>query len=217
MRRTMRAALAVLAVALLASVLPSSAVGMDEQAEIVQIAYSHIGDKFRLGASGPTHFDCSGFLWYTFKTAGLEDRIGGKPLRAREFQSYFRSRGLLFRDPKLARVGDLAFYANPAKHSAIVTRIDSKGRPHITSALTIGVRETKYNSLDVPFDSFAHVGLGLEGSPTPSPSPSASPSGPTHTPTTTNASPTPTASPVPSSSPTTDPGASPSSIASPAI
>ena len=175
MRRTMRAILAVLAVVLLVGIMPSTAAAVDEQAEIVQIAYAHIGDRFRMGASGPNVFDCSGFLWFTFKTAGLQDRIGGKPMTAQRFQKYFRDRGLLFRDPSLARVGDLAFYGNPARHSAIVTRIDDKGRPHITSALTIGVRETRYNTLDVPFDSFAHVGLGQTPDPTPTPTPSPTP------------------------------------------
>jgi hypothetical protein len=176
MRLAARAVLAVLALMLLATVMPSSAAAIDEQAEIVQIAYAHLGDKFKIGANGPTRFDCSGFLWFTFNTAGLCDRIGGKARTAAGFQKYFRQRGLLFTDPKLARVGDLAFYANPAKHSAIVTRIDNKGRPHINSALTIGVRETKYNTLDVRFDSFAHVGLGMKVDPSPSPSDSPSPS-----------------------------------------
>src|SRR4051794_35827831 len=183
--------------------MPSAVAGMDEQAAIVAIANQHIGDKFRIGASGPTRFDCSGFLWYTFKTAGLADRIGGKPLRAREFQKYFRERGLLFRDPGEARVGDLAFYGNPAKHSAIVTRIDGKGKPRITSALTIGVRGTKYNTLDVRFDSFAHVGLGLSPDPTPDPTPSPTPD-PTSSPT-----PDPTSSPTATPIPTPDPSASP--------
>jgi len=197
MRGTARAVLAVLAVASLFGILPSTAAAVDEQAAIVQIAYAHIGDKFRLGASGPTRFDCSGFLWFTFKTAGLLDRIGGKPLMARQFQKYFRDRGQLFRDPSLARVGDLAFYGNPAKHSAIVTRIDAKGRPRITSALTIGVRETKYNTLDVPFESFAHVGLGQVPDPTPTPTP------------------TPSPSPSPSVAPSTPPSQAPSSAPSP--
>lgn len=211
--------MAAIAVALLIGLIPSAAAGMDEQATIVQIAYAHIGDKFRLGASGPTKFDCSGFLWFTFKTAGLQDRIGGKPLTAKQFQSYFRDRGLLFRDPSIARVGDLAFYGNPAKHSAIVTRIDNKGRPHITSALTIGVRETKYNTLDVPFDSFAHVGLGLEAPPTPTPAPSTVAT-PGHTPTASNASPSPSPTAAPTDEPTAAPTAAltaaPTSEASPA-
>ena len=201
MRYTVQAVLAVLAVVMLTAVLPSPAAANDEQAEIVQIAYAHIGDHFRMGASGPTHFDCSGFLWYTFKTAGLQDRIGGKPLAARQFQKYFRDRGLLFRDPSLARVGDLAFYGNPAKHSAIVTRIDSKGKPRITSALTIGVRETKYNTLNVPFDSFAHVGLGLEPPPSPSPTPTTTPT----------VSPVPTSNPTPIPTPTDEATAAPTS------
>lgn len=193
MRRTVRAAMAVLAVALLVGVLPSPAAAMDEQAAVVQIAYAHIGDKFRLGASGPNRFDCSGFVWYVFNTAGLADRIGGKPLRARGYQKLFRARGLLSKDPKTARVGDLVFYGNPAKHTGIVTRIDAKGRPHVTSALTTGVHETRYNSLSVRFDSFAHVGLNSGPSPTPTPSPSPSPS-PTP-------SLNPTAPPIPTDAP----------------
>ena len=215
MTRTIRAALALLAVALLTSVTVSPAAGMDEQAAIVAIAYAHIGDKFQLGASGPTKFDCSGFVWYTFKTAGLQDRIGGKPLRARDFQKYFRDRGLLTRDPKIARVGDLVFYGNPAKHSGIVTRIDNKGRPRITSALTIGVTETKYNTLDVPFDSFAKVGLGQTPDPTPTPTLTATP---TPTPTPTPApTPTPTAAPTqtPAPTPSADPTPTPEPAATP--
>ena len=187
--------------------MPSSARAIDEQTEIVQIAYAHIGDKFRLGASGPTRFDCSGFVWFTFKTAGLQDMIGGKPLTAKQFQKYFRERGLLFKDPSQARIGDLAFYGNPAKHSAIVTRIDNKGRPRITSALTIGVTETKYNTLDVPFDSFAHVGVGLTVDPSPSPTPTPTPSA---TPT---ASPSATQTPLPSDAPSGAASAAPSASA----
>ena len=142
MKRTWRAALAVIAVALLIGVLPSPAAAGSEQDLIVSIAYAHIGDKFRLGASGPTKFDCSGFVWYVFNTADLADRIGGKPLRARQFEALFRERGLLSTDWRTARVGDLVFYGNPAKHSGIVTRIDNQGKPRVTSALTIGVRET---------------------------------------------------------------------------
>jgi hypothetical protein len=183
--------------------MPSSVAALDEQAEIVEIAYAHIGAKFKLGADGPKKFDCSGFLWFTFNTAGLGDRIGGKPRKAAGFQKYFRERGLLFTDPNQARVGDQAFYSNPAKHSAIVTRIDNKGRPRITSALTIGVRETKYNTLDVKFDSFARVGLGHAPDPSPSPAPSESPSPSVSAPPTDGASPdpSPSSSPTDSSSP----------------
>jgi hypothetical protein len=205
MKLAAHAVLAVAVMALLVTVLPSSAKAVDEQAEIVQIAYAHIGAKFKLGANGPTKFDCSGFVWFTFNTAGLGDRIGGKPLRAKQFQKYFRERGLTFKDPKEARVGDLVFYGSPAKHSGIVTRIDNKGRPRVTSALTTGVRETKYNSLDVRFDSFARVGLGNSPDPTPSPTPTPTPE-PTATP-----EPTPTATPDPT--PTAEPTSAPSSVA----
>jgi hypothetical protein len=197
MKRTWRAALAVIAVALLIGVLPSPAAAGSEQDLIVSIAYAHIGDKFQLGASGPTKFDCSGFVWYVFNTAGLADKIGGKPLRARQFEALFRERGLLSKDWRTARVGDLVFYGNPAKHSGIVTRIDNQGKPRVTSALTIGVRETHYNTLDVPFYAFGHTGLDLEPPPSPTPTPK------------------PTASPPPTTSPSSSPNPTPSSEPTP--
>ena len=180
-------------IALLTAVMPSSAAAMDEQAAIVQIAYEHIGDKFRMGGNGPTKFDCSGFVWFVFNTASLGDRIGGRPRRARQFQKLFRERGLLTKDPAQTRVGDLAFYGNPAKHTGIVTGFSKNGTPLVTSALTIGVREIKYNHLSVKFDAFAHVGLGITPDPTPTPTPTSTPTPtPIGTPT-----PTPSATPTP--------------------
>ena len=96
--------------------------------------------------------------------------IGGRPQRARQFQKLVRERGLLTKDPAQTRVGDLAFYGNPAKHTGIVTGFSKNGTPLVTSALTIGVREIKYNHLSVKFDAFAHVGLGIKPDPTPTPS-----------------------------------------------
>jgi hypothetical protein len=197
MNHRMSAAVAVCLAALVATVFIVPAAAVDEQALIVEITQAHIGDKFRLGANGPNHFDCSGFLWFTFKTAGLEDKIGGKKRTAAQFQNYFGRLGLLYTDPKQAQVGDLAFYGKPAKHSAIVTRIDKKGMPRITSALTIGVHETKYNTLNVRFNSFAHVGLGNTDDPSPS----------------TDASPMPTDDPISSGDPTSS--GDPSSSADP--
>ncbi len=199
MAHTRRAALLALATALLLAAMPGSAAGaVDQQERLVSVTQRVLGARFRIGAEGPDRFDCSGFVWWTFSTAGLGDRIGGKRMRAREYQKWFRLRGLLKTNPKDARVGDLVFYGSPAKHAGIVTRIDSKGRPRVTSTLTTtGVTETKYNSLSVRFHSFAHVGLSVVPDPSPDPTPRPTPT-PTPSPTQT---PSPTVEPTPAPTP----------------
>ena len=106
-------------------------------------------------------------VWYVYSLAGLSDRIGGKRLRAREYAKWFRDRGLLStRDP---RIGDLAFFYNPAKHVGIVTRFNERGKVFVTSALTTGVREVRSDLLSVPFYAYGHVGLQVVPDPTPPP------------------------------------------------
>jgi cell wall-associated NlpC family hydrolase len=176
-----RAVLAALATAFLVAATPGASLAVDQQQLVVSAAQAKIGAKFQLGAEGPTRFDCSGLVWWSFSTTGLADYIGGKRMRAREYQSWFRARGLLKTSASAARVGDLVFYANPAKHTGIVIGFKN-GRPRVVSALTSGVAVTYYNTLNVPFHSFGSVGLGVIPSPTPTPTP--------------RPSPTPTASPA---------------------
>ncbi len=188
--RSRRAAFAALATVLLLAGTPGSVAAVDQRDVLVSVARTALGGRFRIGAEGPTRFDCSGFVWWTFNTAGLGEPIGGDRMRAREYQKWFRVRGLLFRDAKKAQVGDLAFYASPAKHSGIVVGF-KKGRPRVMSALTTtGVTETFYNTLDVRFHSFGRVGLGVVPDPTPQPTPDPTPA------------PTPEPTPLPSAEPT---------------
>ena len=201
-RRPVRAVLVALTAALLASATPVQASSVaEEQSALVSIASSKIGSRFQLGAEGPTRFDCSGLVWYVFNTAGLPDRIGGTRRRAREFQRWFRERGLL--STGAPKVGDLIFYENPAKHTGLVTGFNKNGKPLITSALTNGVRQHRYDLFDVPrFHSYGRVTLGSGPDPTPPPTPSPSPT-PSPTPT-----PDPSPTPPPTPSPTPDPSAS---------
>ncbi|MDE6395039.1 MAG: C40 family peptidase [Duncaniella sp.] len=39
--------------------------------EMKEFAAKFIGTRYRLGASGPTHFDCSGFVGYVFRNFGI--------------------------------------------------------------------------------------------------------------------------------------------------
>lgn len=184
------------------TILVSGTSAYDERNLILGQLAPLTGMKYRPGAEGPTRFDCSGLVFYVFSEAGLVDRIGGKRMRAREYQAYQRRAGALFTDAKLVEVGDLAYWGNPAVHVGIVTRVNypprHPGKPNVfvTSALSpLGVRELRIDLITAhkPFSGFGHVGLNVVPDPTPTPSPT-----PSVTP-----SPTvvPTDSPAPSESP----------------
>ena len=63
------------------------------KASIVAIAKSKMGSPYRYGKSGPDSFDCSGFVYYVFKTAkravprtSLQQSLAGKKLKREELQ-----------------------------------------------------------------------------------------------------------------------------------
>ena len=171
----MRLLFAVLGAALLIASVPGSTLAADEPTLITSAAYAEFGDPYRLGAEGPDRYDCSGFVWWTYSSVGLGDRIGGKRMRAREYQSWFRQRSQLFSDPKRVEVGDLAFWGSPAVHIGIVTRIvHAERRPlvriFVTGATTDkGVAEVRHDRLHTTraFSGFADVGLANVPDPTP--------------------------------------------------
>jgi len=43
-----------------------------ERAKIVEVAHSKLGAKYKMGATGPKRFDCSGFTQFVFKEAGVQ-------------------------------------------------------------------------------------------------------------------------------------------------
>lgn len=42
-----------------------------QRAKIVQIARAKVGAKYKMGATGPNKFDCSGFTQYVFRQVGV--------------------------------------------------------------------------------------------------------------------------------------------------
>ena len=43
--------------------------------DIADIAKSYLGYPYAYGAAGPTHFDCSGFVWYVYNQADIDFRL----------------------------------------------------------------------------------------------------------------------------------------------
>jgi cell wall-associated NlpC family hydrolase len=72
---------------------PAAAGNRTEAQRIVAIARAQVGDRYSFAASGPNRFDCSGFVTYVYRQAGLLDRIGGSRRTVAGFHDYFARRG----------------------------------------------------------------------------------------------------------------------------
>lgn len=95
------------------SCLPSSsAVASPSVSAVIQEAKMHIGKPYVWGATGPNSFDCSGFMYYIMKQAGLNvNRITAKDYREQSTEIPRES----------IQPGDLVFWHNDtgSKHSSV--------------------------------------------------------------------------------------------------
>jgi hypothetical protein len=166
-----------------------------EAARVLEIAHEQIGKHFVMGAIGPNAFDCSGLVWYAFKTAGLADRMGGRRRGAAGYLKWFKANlpGQVSHNLADARPGDILIWGG-GRHSGLyisgnwsvsalnrrygirVARADRMGLP-FTAVLMVSISRTDDGSIPTPSPS-----------PTPSPTPSETPA-PTATPEATPAAP----------------------------
>jgi hypothetical protein len=183
-----------------------------EAARVLEIAHQQIGKRFVMGGVGPTVFDCSGLVWYAFKTAGLADRMGGKRRGATGYLNWFKAHlpKQVSNNLADARPGDILIWGG-GHHSGLY--ISDKWS---ISALNerYGIRVARVDRIGLPFTAVLRVSMSRtdDGSiPTPTPTPTASPTPtPSATPDATpSATPTPAASaspagssPVPKATPT---------------
>ncbi len=135
---------------LVSAVLPVRA-DHTEVHSVVGVAKDQLGDRWVWGATGPDSFDCSGFVYYAFKSAGVLDRIGGSRRTARGYWEWFEDRGRASRSN--GRRGDLVIWGD-GKHMGIYL-----GRERAISALTSGVRIHGLYDLTSSFTTFLHVRL----------------------------------------------------------
>jgi cell wall-associated NlpC family hydrolase len=123
-------------------------------AKVIYQAKRHIGVRFRLGATGPSRFDCSGLMYRSFKDAGLLSVIGGRRMRARQYYAYFRHKGLTSRGS--GHAGDLVVYT----HRGAITHIGMYlGNAKVLSAIRPRVAIHRINGVTAHFYSFLHTGL----------------------------------------------------------
>jgi cell wall-associated NlpC family hydrolase len=82
-----------------------------------------LGTPYRMGSEGPTRYDCSGFVWSVFQSAGIAFERGS----ARTFWSQFEPAG----ESEQYQFGTLVFF-NGLRHVGIVA--DAEGFYHASSS-----------------------------------------------------------------------------------
>jgi hypothetical protein len=126
-----------------------------EAQQIIQIAKAQVGDPWRYGATGPSAFDCSGLVIYSFTQAGDGAAIGsGRYRSARALYDWFRGRGLASRtNPK---PGDLVIWGS-GSHVGIYI-----GSGMAVSTLTSGVRVHGVTAVTASFTAYLHTGMSTK-------------------------------------------------------
>jgi len=81
-----------------------------EASRIISIAKSRLGDRYSFDATGPASFDCSGFVYYVFKQAGLLDRIGGARRTVAGYHDWFDTHGTVTHSLSTAQPGDVLIW-----------------------------------------------------------------------------------------------------------
>jgi cell wall-associated NlpC family hydrolase len=106
------------------SALPSLVTGLGSVERVMMGAIEErLGTPYRMGAEGPGRYDCSGFVWSVFHTAGIAFERGS----ARTFWSRFEPAG----DQEKYKFGTLVFF-NGLRHVGIVA--DEQGFYHASSS-----------------------------------------------------------------------------------
>jgi cell wall-associated NlpC family hydrolase len=121
-------------------------------ASVIRIATNQVGDPYRYGTAGPSSFDCSGLVLYSFRNAGKYSVVGsGRYRSARALYYWFRSRGLASRSN--GRPGDIVVWGG-GTHVGIYL-----GNGKAVSALVRGVRIHSIYAVTSPFTAFLHTHL----------------------------------------------------------
>lgn len=139
-----------------------------DAARVLEIAHQQIGKRFVMGGIGPDAFDCSGLIWYAFKTAGLADRMGSKRRGATAYLDWFKENlpNQVSHNLADARPGDILIWGG-GRHSGLfisgnwaisalnprydirVHRADRVGLP-FTAVLMVAMSRTDDGSITTP-------------------------------------------------------------------
>ncbi|MEA2676131.1 MAG: hypothetical protein QOJ81_272 [Chloroflexota bacterium] len=157
----------------------STATPGSEADQLLDLARRQVGKPYRFAAVGPDAFDCSGLVWFLFKSTGLADRMGGKRRGATAYLNWFKEflPNQVSNNLADARPGDILIWGG-GKHTGIyisgnwaVSALNSRYDVRIHRADPMGLPFTA-----VLMVSMSRGGGGGGGDPTPTPDPDATPS-----------------------------------------
>jgi peptidoglycan endopeptidase LytE len=160
MRRLMIAFIAVaLALMLVAATAPApvQAAGGSQAARIVHLAKQKLGHRFRMGATGPRFYDCSGLVYRTYQQAGLVGKIGGSRKTAAGYYRWFKARGLASRGNP--QPGDLIWWRTRNGRIGHMGLWVGNGRALSALINPYGVRMHGLTGVGARFIAFGHVRL----------------------------------------------------------
>jgi cell wall-associated NlpC family hydrolase len=154
-RALLLAGLLIVAAIGLPSPVAASTTTKTEAQRIIAIAAAQLGDRYSFAATGPTRFDCSGFVYFVFKQAGLLDRIGGQRRTVAGYHNWFNSHGTVTHSIKDAQPGDLLIWGDN-HHTGIYI-----GNGYAISALVNpwGVTKHTIGWINLKLTSVLHVKL----------------------------------------------------------
>jgi cell wall-associated NlpC family hydrolase len=133
--------------------------------QVIAIAKSKLGRPWVYGAAGPSVFDCSGLVIYSFRAAGISAVVGSSS-EVSAFALYARFRALGLTSRTSGRPGDLVIWGG-GTHVGIYL-----GNGMAISTLVSGVRVHAVRALTTPFTAFLHTGIAAVAAPTvPHPTP----------------------------------------------
>ncbi len=121
--------------------------------KVIAIAKTKLGRPWVYGAAGPSLFDCSGLVIYSFRTAGISQVVGSRfETSAYALYARFRARGLA--SSTNGQRGDLVIWGG-GSHVGIYL-----GNGMAISTLVSGVRIHAVRALTTRFTAYLHTGIG---------------------------------------------------------
>lgn len=155
-RRLMLLATLVMVAAIgLPSPAAAAAAPQSQADRIISIAEAQLGARYVFATAGPKTFDCSGFVYFVYKQAGLADLIGGKRRTVAGFHKWFSKHGTQSRSLADALPGDLLVWGKN-HHTGIYV-----GNGYAISALINpwGIKLHKVNWINLKLTAVLHVKL----------------------------------------------------------
>lgn len=130
---------------------------------IIAYAKMQLGKPYKLGAEGPSWYDCSGLVYDCFLHNNALELIGGGRHRARWYERWFRDNGH-FTEVGAGR-GDLIFYGHEAGQATHVGIYLGPPKRRVISALVnpFGVTRHRFNAIStaegnaLPVLGYGHV------------------------------------------------------------